>query len=281
MARKPEEEANHWPGFVDALSTIVMVITFLLILLGLTLFIMMQKIQSDANVEVDTQVESEAAGGKQSLNQDDIEDKSETEDAASSASKSSQVADLEDKLQKAQKEIEKLKTQTQQMAGAPEAPEGQSVASMGAELRQEEQIQTEDKLTILTRKVEEKVKLTIASDEPVTTDGSIKVTSAAVALELDYDRDTTKLDVETASQVGDYFEKAAAKAGESKFEIRSIASSKVGSISEARRKAYFRALTVRNILLKRGIPSDKIITKVAMPQPGEDDDKVIVSVKPQ
>ncbi|MEO0410690.1 MAG: hypothetical protein AAF221_02460 [Pseudomonadota bacterium] len=278
MARKPEEEANHWPGFVDALSTIVMVITFLLILLGLTLFIMMQKIQADANTVTDTQVNTEAAGGAQAIN--DEESQSALEEASSSASKTSQVSDLKEKLQQAQQEIEKLKTQTQQMAGAPKAPEGQSIASMGAELRQEEQIETEDKLTILTRKTDEKVKVAIASQEPVTADGKIKVTSAAVALELNYDSGTTKLDEEAATQVGDYFEEQAPKSGTSKFEIRSIASSGVGSISEARRKAYFRALTVRNILLKRGIPAERIVTKISMPQPGEQQDRVIVTLKP-
>lgn len=271
MARKPEEEANHWPGFVDALSTIVMVITFLLILLGLTLFIMMQKIQSDADVAINTQVASEAVGGAQvSKQQSDVD----------AETKTAQVSDLKDQLEQAQQEIEKLKSQAQQTAGAPKAPIGQSVASMGAALRQDDQIETEDKLTIRTRKIDEKVKVSIASDEPVKTDGQIKVTSAAVALELNYDRDTTKLDEAATKQVGDYFVKQASKAGSSKFEIRSVASSKVGSISEARRKAYFRALVVRNILLARGIPSERIITKVALAQPGEEDDKVIVSVKP-
>lgn len=279
MARKPEEEANHWPGFVDALSTIVMVITFLLILLGLTLFIMMQKIQSDANVVVDTQVSSEAAGGAQALNQEKTQ--SAMEQASSSASKTAQVSELKEQLQQAQQEIEELKSRTQQNAGAPKAPIGQSVAAVGAALRQDEQIETEDKLTIRTRKVDDKVKISIASQEPVTSEGKIEVTSAAVALELDYDRDTTKLDEASTKQVGDYFVKQQAKAGSSKFEIRSVASSSVGSVSEARRKAYFRALVVRNILLDRGIPAERIITKVALAQPGEEDDKVTVSVKPE
>lgn len=34
-----DEEANHWPGFVDALSTIVMVVTFLLIILAVAIFV--------------------------------------------------------------------------------------------------------------------------------------------------------------------------------------------------------------------------------------------------
>jgi uncharacterized membrane protein len=38
MARHVEEDENYWPGFVDALSTIVMVVTFLLIILGVAIF---------------------------------------------------------------------------------------------------------------------------------------------------------------------------------------------------------------------------------------------------
>ncbi|MEM9422913.1 MAG: hypothetical protein AAF986_10510 [Pseudomonadota bacterium] len=37
MAEAQQEE-NHWPGFVDALSTIVMVVTFLLIILAVAIF---------------------------------------------------------------------------------------------------------------------------------------------------------------------------------------------------------------------------------------------------
>lgn len=279
MARKPEEEANHWPGFVDALSTIVMVITFLLILLGLTLFIMMQKIQTDADVALNTQVETDGKNGDQVVeNQDPL---NISEGAPKAEDSAAQVADLKDQLDQAQQELEKLKQAAKQKSGTPKAPEGVSIASLEADLLQQDQVETEDKLTILTRKVDEKVKIAIATDEQAQTNGNAKVTSAAIALELSYERDTTKLDEATTQKVGDFFTEKAAEVGDGVYEIRSIASSKVGSISEARRKAYFRALVVRNILLKRGVPTDRILTRVAMPQPGEDDDKVIVSVKPR
>lgn len=38
MARRVEEDEGYWPGFVDALATIVMVVTFLLIILGVAIF---------------------------------------------------------------------------------------------------------------------------------------------------------------------------------------------------------------------------------------------------
>ncbi len=47
MAQAQEEE-NHWPGFVDALSTIVMVVTFLLIILAIAIFIMSLSIAEES-----------------------------------------------------------------------------------------------------------------------------------------------------------------------------------------------------------------------------------------
>lgn len=46
MAHRQEEAENHWPGFVDALSTIVMVVTFLLIILGVVIFVIAQQIKA-------------------------------------------------------------------------------------------------------------------------------------------------------------------------------------------------------------------------------------------
>ncbi|MEM9704442.1 MAG: hypothetical protein AAF850_00040 [Pseudomonadota bacterium] len=40
VAKAQQQEENHWPGFVDALSTIVMVVTFLLIILAIAIFAM-------------------------------------------------------------------------------------------------------------------------------------------------------------------------------------------------------------------------------------------------
>lgn len=52
MAKAQAEEENHWPGFVDALSTIVMVVTFLLIILAIAIFVLSLKV---VDVVVDTE----------------------------------------------------------------------------------------------------------------------------------------------------------------------------------------------------------------------------------
>jgi len=247
MARRAEEEANHWPGFVDALSTIVMVITFLLILLGLTLFIMMQKIQSSANAS-DAQQDTEQSDGPSPAL------------VAQTTSKSAS-ADL-------------------QKQSSPEAPEGRSIPNKSDDLRQEEKIETQDKLTIITRKTEEKVRVKVISPERDTPDAPIVVTSAALSIEVTFSQDATRLDEQAAEQVDNALARKIARGETGQYEIRSIASSKVGSVSDAKRKAYYRALAMRNILLKRGVAANQIQTRVSMAQPGETDDRVIVVRKP-
>ena len=61
MGRKAAaEEENHWPGFVDALSTIVMVVTFLLIILVIVIFVLSQRI---AKSYIESQIEIQQSGG--------------------------------------------------------------------------------------------------------------------------------------------------------------------------------------------------------------------------
>ena len=73
MAEAQQEE-NHWPGFVDALSTIVMVVTFLLIILAVAIFAMSlsiarnpekddadsKAVQTSTNLEETASIEIEA-----------------------------------------------------------------------------------------------------------------------------------------------------------------------------------------------------------------------------
>ncbi|MEM6683514.1 MAG: hypothetical protein AAF607_14870 [Pseudomonadota bacterium] len=276
MARRAEEETNHWPGFVDALSTIVMVITFLLILLGLTLFIMMQKVKSAANPDIDTKSDTEQTEGQSPVLIADA--KAQAQQAAQAMD---DAATLQSALKKTQAELAALKRkQADNQEAAPNAPKGRSVAELSEQLRQDEQIKTEDKLTILTRKSDSKVRLKVVSQEVDTSGGAIDVTSAAVSIEVTFDQNATKIDSDTGDKIGAVLAQKLARGEAGKYEIRSIASSKVGSVSEAQRKAYFRALSVRNVLIKRGISTDQIETRVSLPQPGEAEDKVVVVRKP-
>ena len=62
MADSGEEEENYWPGYVDALTTMTMVLTFVMMVLGVAVFILSQNVSKvlletivkkvDKNIEV-------------------------------------------------------------------------------------------------------------------------------------------------------------------------------------------------------------------------------------
>jgi hypothetical protein len=64
-----------------------------------------------------------------------------------------------------------------------------------------------------------------------------------------------------------------------RIEIWSFANATGNSISEARRTAYYRALLVRNEMLRHGFSSDRIALKVSISQREEDRDTVKVFAK--
>ncbi|MEO1014526.1 MAG: hypothetical protein AAFX08_04985 [Pseudomonadota bacterium] len=86
MAQSQQEE-NHWPGFVDALSTIVMVVTFLLIILAIAIFVMSLKIaETTANIETEARVGAATTNVERSEKVEVDENPVQTETGASTAS---------------------------------------------------------------------------------------------------------------------------------------------------------------------------------------------------
>jgi hypothetical protein len=128
-----EGEVNHWPGFVDALTTIIMVVTFLLIILGATVFILSKKI-----VE---QVRSE-----------------KVEDAIKNG-QTSDVKTLTEQLDKARAEIAALKKSVSPIQSPQDADDGMSIADTDDFLRQDERVKGDARLSIRTRVTDNTKKL--------------------------------------------------------------------------------------------------------------------------
>ena len=52
------EEENYWPGFVDALTTMVMVLTFVMMVLGIVVFTLSQNVSKNYMAAIDTAVKA-------------------------------------------------------------------------------------------------------------------------------------------------------------------------------------------------------------------------------
>jgi parvulin-like peptidyl-prolyl isomerase len=79
MARRVEEEESYWPGFVDALSTIVMVVTFLLIILGVAIFAISTQV---SKVVIDNEAATATAKAKIAESQEQLREQRQQAQAA-------------------------------------------------------------------------------------------------------------------------------------------------------------------------------------------------------
>lgn len=239
-------EVNHWPAFVDVLTTVIMVVTFLLVILSAAVMALSQKIVENVKQQMAQQYE---APGK---------DKDRA-DASGEGAKARVLAGAE-------------------QVASPDADEGSSVAELGDMLRTERPIDGQEKLTIRTRETADTLKLQVKAMERPDDDGGIRVTTADVLLRLDFEPLAVTMDADTTGRINGFI-KGKMQPG-MKFEIWSFAP-QTASVSEAERLAFYRAALARNLLVRAGVPPTSIQTQVRVTDPmSKDGHNVRVVLKP-
>lgn len=256
MARRAEETENHWPGFVDVLSTIVMVVTFLLIILGIVIFVISKNISTEL-----------AASAQR------VEEAQKALDEALANAQRAEAAISERSQAENQKEAGK-KSKSQANADASRSVYRSSLAR---ELTQNVKIDGKEKHAVQTRQTDEVKQIAIARTEKEIAPRKVSVRSSTAVLSLLFNGGI-KITNEASEQIK-YYIKDKIYDKTSKYEIRSFYIADKGSISEARRMAYYRALATRNQLIKLGIKAPWITLKVANSSRLEDADKVNVYLK--
>ncbi len=317
MARRQEEAENHWPGFVDALSTIVMVVTFLLIILGIVIFSLSQQIgkklgehQASADSKIESELKSDSQTNQtkefaQVAKSSDIESKeesqqqeqskseakaeekietqSETQTQTEQQSQSEEVAKSEAQSESEAQTETQSQSETQSQASAQSQSQSNSVKpnegqasglegkvgkfkeDLGKATSADMTVDSETKLAVRSQEVRETKEITVASDE---TDpdklktGPVQISSTHEFLTLKFDEKTIKLDDKSDQEVLSFIQGNPDLPKGSKLEIWSFAESKIGSISEARRVAYYRAMNTRNSLLKAKFDKKDITVRV-------------------
>ncbi len=341
MARKAQAEENYWPGFVDALSTIVMVITFLLILLSIVIFVLSQNTAKRAiddaqaksgagQVKVETKSTAEAQARRkseaqkkttakaqkkvQSAQKSQSKSQSKAQSMAKAQSKAQSQAKAQSKAQsmaKAQSKAQsqaKAQSKAQSQAKAQSKSQSQAKASRqssqksemrvaqekeetnttagqfkpreGKRLTQAEKVESKDKLEVRSRAAVDEKRIVIAPEEKPKEKEKIKVVTSKSLLTLEFPPSNVKIDEASVKAVQSYLSSSADIKAEGKIEIRSFANSTVGSISEARRLAYYRAMATRNQLLKGGVDPKRISIRIRETTVKEEQDLVKVYLKP-
>jgi hypothetical protein len=230
-----EGEINHWPGFVDALTTIIMVVTFLLIILGATVFILSKKIVEQVRAE-----------------------------KVVDATKNGQTSDvkiLREQLDKARAEIAALKRSVSPLESPQDAEDGTSVADTDDFLRQDERVTGDARLSIRTRATDNTKKMRVAAEETPNAQTGSDVRAAELLLDIDFAPKALDYSPEAVSEIKAFLDGKPDVVKSGKFEIWSF-SPGTASVSEAQRVAYYRALKMRNLLIERGVAASRISAQV-------------------
>lgn len=236
-------EINHWPAFVDVLTTVIMVVTFLLVIMSAAVMVLSQR----AMEKFKAQVVEQARAGK--LDGD-------TANAAAGAAGQS---------------VNSIKSPKDSEAGT-------SLAELGSILKSETIVDGADRLTIRTRETNDTLKLKVKAMEAPDESKGVEVKTADVLLRVDFEPTAVRYNDENSGQVVAFL-KSRQKPG-MKYEVWSFAP-EMASISEAQRLAFFRAAMTRNILIRAGISPADINTQVRVTDPtSKDGHNVRVILKP-
>lgn len=213
-------EDHSWPAFVDVLTTMTMILTFVMLILAVAMASMMENVSKNI-----------------------IERIAQSQNIATNPNAT--VEDLAEMV------IEGMRGKS---------PSTTPVQS----------IETPEKKTVFSQ----------AKPDEVQAAQRVEAKVSDTMLTLNYQKRATQLDDGALKQIEDYLKSNPAIAQASMFEVRAVADAGSGTLSDARRIAYYRGMVVRTALNKAGIPPEKITIKVDDTAAGKDGDVVKIYAKP-
>jgi outer membrane protein OmpA-like peptidoglycan-associated protein len=241
MASKHKQE-DPWAGFVDVLSNILMVVIFLIVILGVAIFALSQQI---TKVAVENAVKAEREAQERQSEQAKADTVAEAKPPAAPPAQSS--AD----------------PSRSEVAVAPEQETGTTgrfEAARNRRARESDETTGNTNLSVRSIRTPSK-EVEIASEEQKPNDAPILVKSSSAFLTLKFGKGSFKIDKDASGAIQEFLG-TVDDLKDKRIEIRAFAQSTVGSISEARRIAYYRAMQTRTELLRFGFVASNMEVKI-------------------
>jgi len=212
------QEQNYWPGFVDALSNVVLTLIFVLVVFVFALSMAAHKVEQRAK-EVK-----------------EAEQRQQQQQVATSPASPQETIQLKQQLQQAQEVIKQLQAKVKTSDSSETA------------------IQQENKNTVMT-----------ASNEPTKPiTGTVGLKQAATGdIQLFYPNAVAEADEKSMQDLNHALEGAQQKVAHHKILLLSYVGQE--PYSAAMRLAYYRAITMRNLLISKGFADATSITTKIMP----------------
>ena len=211
------EDENYWPGFVDALTTMVMVLTFIMMILGLTVFSLSQNVSKILLAQIADAVNVDVP-----------------------------ASDLSEEV--VNKIIAAIGSQKKEIEG-----QKRKARDMVAEKTIEERSQREALLVLPGDKHQSQ---TPADIKPLPA-GAV-AGDTEIALTIVFQNNAAMYDETVRRAIMAFGQKAQ----DGDFIIRAYAVDNSGTITEARRLAYYRAMLVRQELVKAGLKPGQVVAQI-------------------
>ena len=238
-------EVNHWPAFVDVLTTVIMVVTFLLVIMSAAVMQLSQRVIANFKQQMAQQQTQQA----QKLGQDG-------KPIPPVACAPGAVAVLSPR----------------------DAEAGTSVAELGAVLRSPTMTDGAERLSIRTRDTADTLQLQVKAVEQPDDSKGVEVKTADTLLKISFAPNAATYDEANSGRVIG-FVKSKSRPG-TKYEIWSFAP-QTRSLSEAQRVAFYRAAMTRNLLLRAGITPTDVSTQIRVTDATSADGHMVrVVIKP-
>lgn len=269
------EEENYWPGYVDALTTMTMVLTFIMMILGVVIFSMSQNVSKVIVKQIAEAAKIDISGTgslekiKDQLIQA-IKKQKESQEEVKEGELSSQFP-LRGEAQSRPSPSEhmtgpvRLPSPPQQNNAAKGNLAGTTAGNMPMTGQHDEQrvspppspINEDPNKTIEDKRVEASTSNDLAaqsSGTAVTGDGAI--------ITVTFQRRVIQLDEKATTDFRDITMASAPMKASNRIEIRGYADVSVMGVTEARRIAYYRAMLIRKQLMALGFDPEKITVRI-------------------
>jgi len=236
-------EVNHWPAFVDVLTTVIMVVTFLLVIMSAAVMQLSQRVIQNFKAQMEAREQAH--------------EQTAPERAAVRGAPS--------------------------IAGNPiqspaEAEAGTSIAERGSILQSETIVNGADRLTIRTRETKDTLALQVKAVEQPRDARGAQVTTADTLIKIAFAPAAANYDDANSARVVSFLKGKVAPG--TTYEVWSF-SPQSGSLSEAQRLGFYRAAMTRNLLIRSGIAPAQILTQVRVTDPAASDGHMVrVVIKP-
>jgi hypothetical protein len=297
------DEESYWPGFVDALTTMTMVLTFIMMVMGLVIFSLSQNVSRAKLVEIAQAMKIDPQAN--SLDQlhakiisaiGEAQNVSSAQSAAQSSSQSLSQAIAKPEASAAQPAAVASKAAERSSPAKSAAASAQAAASAAASAPRavpEARAATADSKAEQGGKTEQTMagatmpenQQGSAGESPVrstikTEDAKAEKASSSGAekqFRIMYADRNFQIDDPVKVELDGFLARAALRERPVPVEVKAFAKVGMGAVSEARRVAYYRGMIVRQQLVGAGISADRIRIKVEDADNPDDANSVQIS----